>query len=383
MRKICIVTGTRADWGLLSPIARALTECPDVKLQIVATNMHLSERHGYTVDEIRADGFEPDALVAMSEAGENGAETAHAMAECMHGMAVALSHLNPDLLVILGDRYEMLAVASTATVMRIPIAHIAGGEVSQGAIDDSIRHAITKLSALHLTATEPYRRRVIQMGEHPERVINTGAIGVYNTLNTPLMTRAELEDSLGFTLHPDTLLVTYHPATLDEVKPEVRMKSLLDALERLDAPVLFTYPNNDPGAAPLIEMIEKFVESNPHRAHAVASLGRIRYLSVLRCVAAVVGNSSSGIVEVPSAGIPTVDIGIRQQGRLCADSVIRCGDGSDEIESAIRRALSPECRKSARDTSNPYSRDDTLDLIVNALTHTPIQSLRTKTFHDL
>ena len=383
MRKICIVTGTRADWGLLSPIAKALAERADVTLQIIATNMHLSERHGYTVDEIRADGFEPDALVAMSEAGRDGAETAHAMAECMHGMAVALSHLKPDLLVILGDRYEMLAVASTATVMRIPIAHIAGGEVSQGAIDDNMRHAITKLASLHLTATESYRRRVIQMGEQPDRVINTGAIGVYNTLNTELMSKSELESSLGFEIDPDTLLVTYHPATLDDEDQRVRMNALLEALKRVGAPVLFTYPNNDPGSSPLIEMIDQFVADSDGRAHAVPSLGRKRYLSALRCVAAVAGNSSSGIVEVPSAGIPTVDIGVRQQGRLRADSVITCGDSSDEIEIALHKALSPECRASARNTINPYSQPDTLRLIVDSLVGTPVKSLRKKTFHDL
>lgn len=382
-RKIAIVTGTRADWGLLSPVARALAARGDCDVQIVATNMHLDRRRGYTIDEIRADGFDIAATVAMNTGGETAAECVFAMGECMRGMAVALQHLQPDIAVILGDRYEMLAAASAAAVMRIPIVHIAGGEVSEGAFDDNIRHAITKLSALHLTATEPYRQRVIQMGEHPDRVINTGALGVHNILATRLMSERELEDSLGFKLLPGTLLVTFHPATMDTVSADIRFGQLLTALARTGAPVLFTYPNNDPEGQRLIDMIENFVAGHPGQTHAVPSLGRTRYLSALQFVAAVVGNSSSGIVEVPSMHIPTVDIGIRQRGRIAAGSVIHCGDSANDIAAAIDRAISPQAREAARVTVNPYYRPDTLRLVTEAIAGTPLHTLSHKQFHDL
>ena len=233
-RKVCIATGTRADWGLLSPIAKALDGRPDTILQVIATNMHLSERYGMTVNEIEADGITVSARVKMdTHNADSDISKVKGMAQCMAGCADALERLAPDVMVILGDRYEMLAVASAAAMMHIPVIHIAGGEISEGAIDDSIRHAITKLSALHLTATEQYRRRVIQLGEEPRRVINTGAIGVYNTVHEKLMTQQELEQSIGFEITDPTLLVTYHPATLDETGSGLRCKAMLDALDRL------------------------------------------------------------------------------------------------------------------------------------------------------
>ncbi len=387
-RRICIVTGTRADWGLLSPIAKELAGRHDrVDLQVIATNMHLDPAFGMTVDEIEADGITVSARVEMNTPGDtedNGARRARAMGRCMQGMAEAFESLSPDLVVILGDRYEMLAVASAAAVMRIPIAHISGGEISEGAIDDSIRHAITKLSALHLTATEPYRRRVIQLGEQPSRVINTGAIGVYNIVHEPLMQKEELEESIGFKISEDTLLVTYHPATLDNEDSGRRCRALLAALDRFPAsPVIITYPNNDAGSQAIIELIKDYAERNPHRVCLVKSLGKKRYLSALKYVGSVVGNSSSGIIEVPSMGIPTVDIGMRQKGRICAKSVIHCGDSQDEIYRAIAYALSPTGRAMASSASNPYYKASTLDLIVNAIVDTPLEKLQTKSFYDI
>lgn len=382
-RKICITTGTRADWGLLSGIARGLAERPDTELQIVATNMHLEEMYGHTIDEIKADGFTVSREVPMHAASDSPADTVRAMSRCMAGMADAFEELQPDILVILGDRYEMLAVASAATVMRIPIAHIAGGEISEGAIDDSIRHAITKLSALHLTATEPYRQRVIRMGEDPRLVINTGAIGVYNAINEPRMSREALSRSTGIEVTPDTLLVTYHPATLDDADTASRCDALFEALSRFpDNPMIITYPNNDANGRIIIDRIEQFVSARPGTAVAIPSLGKRRYLSALACVGAVVGNSSSGIVEVPSFGIPTVDIGIRQRGRIASESVIHCGDSADEIAGAIARALGTEMREKARKAENPYFRPDTLRTIVTAISETPVELLNHKKFHD-
>ncbi len=384
MRTIAIATGTRADWGLLSPIARALTERTDCRVVILATNMHLSPRYGETIREIEADGLPEIRRVDMPAGIETPVETVDAMAACMSAMARELDQLRPDLLVILGDRFEMLATATAALMLRVPIVHIAGGEISEGAVDDSIRHAITKMAALHLTATEPYRRRVIAMGEEPERVINTGAIGVYNILHTPLLSRRELEESVGLTLRPGSLLVTYHPATLDDGDVATRCQALLAALDRFpESDVIITYPNNDPRGRVIIDLIEEYGRNNPGRVRVIPSLGKLRYLSALRYVSAVVGNSSSGIVEVPSMGIPTVDIGIRQRGRLCSDSVIHCGDSADEIADAISLALSPEGQKRAQTSPNPYARPDTLDIMVKAIAETPLEQLRTKKFHDI
>lgn len=387
-RKIAIITSTRADWGLLSPIAAELRRRDDVDLRIIATNMHLDPLYGATASEIEADGFTIDERVAMpaaSGADDSPRSRCVGAAQCMAGMAEAFERLRPDMAVILGDRYEMLAAATAAAIMAIPIAHIAGGEISEGAIDDAMRHAITKLSALHLTATEPYRRRVIQMGEDPARVINTGAIGVYNIANTQLMTREELVESVGMTIDRDTLLVTYHPATLDQsIRPVEVFDNLLEALDRFPGcRVLATYPNNDADGRAIIERLNAWGARNQGRVKVIPSLGKRRYLSALKLVGAVVGNSSSGIVEVPSAGIPTVDIGPRQRSRIAAESVIHCGNSADEIADAIGLALSPEWRTRAAACRNPYEGADTLGSIVRAIAETPLETLRTKKFHDL
>lgn len=382
MRKIAIATGTRADWGLLSGIAKALNKREDCDVTILATNMHLFPRYGNTINEIRDDGFDP-VIVEMSDTTDSSVGVVKAMSTCMAGMAVALEQLKPDMIVILGDRFEMLATASAAMMMRVPIVHIAGGEISEGAIDDSIRHAITKMSSLHLTATEPYRQRVITMGEEPSRVINTGAIGVYNIMREPSMSRKELETSIGFSLPEGSLLVTYHPATLDDEDVSLRCSHLLMALDKFpNSHVIITYPNNDSRGKVIIDLIEEYGRKHPERVKVIPSLGKKRYLSALRYVSAVVGNSSSGIVEVPTMKIPTVDIGMRQQGRLCGDSVIHCGDLSDDIAAAIRFALSDEGKRRAIQSSNPYYQADTLHKIVEAIAETPIETLRTKKFYD-
>ncbi len=383
-RKVCIATGTRAEWGLLSGIAKELKQRDDIELQIIATNMHLSQHYGYTINEIISDGFQVSAQVPMAIDDDSHTGTANAMGTCLSGFAEAFSRLQPDVAVILGDRYEMLAVASAATVMRIPIIHIAGGAISEGAIDDNIRHAITKLSALHLTETESYRQRVIQMGESPERVINTGAIGVYNIMHEPLMPKHELEESIGSEIPEEALLVTLHPATLDDTPVKEQCQALLDALDNFPKThVIFTYPNNDMNGRIIIEMIENYAKANQNRITVIPSLGKKRYLSALKYVAAVVGNSSSGIVEVPSMGIPTVDIGIRQRGRMAADSVIHCNNDRKSITEAIAFALSPTGQEKAKKACNPYFKDNTLELITDAIANTAIELLHHKKFHDI
>ena len=268
--KILIATSTRADWGLLRPLAGALREASWCRLQILATNMHLLPEFGMTADEILADGFAIDARVPMDAAGDDDLSRCTAMAQCLAGTARELHRLQPDIAIILGDRYEMLAVASAAAMMRVLIVHIAGGEISEGAIDDSLRHAITKLSTLHLTATEPYRRRVIQMGEDPAMVVNTGAIGVWNTMNQPLMSRHQLQADLGFDLSEPFAVVTYHPATLDDGAPRHRCRALLDALDRFPAlRLIITYPNNDARSAGIIDELRAYADARPRRGRLV------------------------------------------------------------------------------------------------------------------
>ena len=384
MRKICVVTGTRADWGLLSPIAKALKARPDVFVQIVATNMHLSPKFGNTYKEILADGFKINCHVSMLDDTNTPGNTVRSMGVAMSGFASVFEELKPDMILILGDRYEMLAVASTALIFRIPIAHIAGGAISEGAYDDSIRHAITKMSHIHLTETEEYRQRVIQLGEEPERVFNTGAIGIHNIINAPFLSHEEIEKEIGLKIDRNTLMVTFHPATLDESDPGEQCANLLAALDKHpECNVIFSYPNNDTHGRVIISLIEEFVGKRRERCVVFPSLGILRYLSVLRYAGAVVGNSSSGIVEVPSMKIPTLDIGNRQRNRIAASSVLHCGVSQEEIERGLATVLSEEWREKARNTVNPYYQPDTLEKMVNAIMNTPLEGITMKHFHDI
>ncbi len=369
-RTVAIITGTRADWGLLSPIAAALSRRPDCDVRIVATNMHLDPRFGNTAADIEADGFTIAARVPLTPASDSAVDTAEAMGSCLSGMARALNEIMPDIAVILGDRYEMLAAASAATLLRIPIAHLHGGEVSEGAFDNRIRHAITQLSSLHLTSTEPYRRRVIALGMDPATVVNTGAIGVYNMLHVPVMSRQELIDSLGgWDPGDNCLLVTLHPATADStIDSAGQARAMFAALDRFhQLRVLITYPNNDPDHEAIIKAISEYAERWGDRVKVVPNLGCRRYLSALHYMKAVVGNSSSGIIEAPSAGIPTVDIGSRQRGRIAAESVVHTGPTADSIAAGIAKALSPEMHRFAAECDNPYEQPDTLQRIVEAI----------------
>lgn len=386
MKTLCVATSTRADWGILRPLAAALRDSGRVKLQVLATNMHLLEAYGHTVDEIIADGFAVDARVAMPDAsGDTPLGRAKAMGVCLEGTAEALGRLKPDALIILGDRYEMLAVASAAAVMGIPIVHLHGGEISEGAIDDSIRHAITKLSTLHLTATEPYRKRVIQMGEHPDRVINTGSLGVWSLVNRPRMSREELCADLGLDASAPFAVVTFHPATLDKVAPAERCRAMIEAFSRFpELNIIATYPNNDAGNEGIIEVLKEWQSAEPERVKLVKSLGMRRYLSAIAEAELVAGNSSSAIIEVPAAGTPAVNIGVRQKGRLHSPLVIDCGDTTDEIADAIGKALDPAFVAEAAKAPNPYYKADTLQIATEAvLQFAESLPLAPKTFYDL
>lgn len=382
-RLVCIVSSTRADWGLLSPLAKELSRRDGCDVSVIATNMHLSPRFGLTVNDIITDGFNP-IRVEMETGDDSPRARVKAMATCMAAMADAFAEIKPDMVIILGDRYEMLAVASAAAVMKLPIVHIAGGAISEGAIDDSIRHAITKLSAIHLTETEEYRRRVIAMGEDPSRVINTGAIGVWNINNITLLNRDELSRQLEFDLSQPYAVATFHPATLDNSDPAAQCRAMLCALDcRRDLKVILTYPNNDPGSASIIDEIESYASLRPGKVKLVKSLGLRRYLSTLHYAEFSIGNSSSGIVEVPSAGIPSIDIGIRQRGRAAAMSVIHCGNTTDEIGRAIDKAMSTDFKELAAKKDNPYFKTDTLQLMADAIMDADLRALSSKHFYDL
>lgn len=332
---------------------------------------------GLTYREIEADGFEIAEAVRTSET------PAEEAAECVSGFAYALRRMKPDCIVCLGDRFEMLAIALAASMERVPIVHIAGGAVSEGAFDDSFRHAITKLAALHLTETPEYRRRVISMGEDPQRVICTGAIGVYNILNICPLPKEELERSIDFKFTPGTLLCTMHAATLDRRPAERQLAELLQALSRRPTlRVLFTHPNNDVNPQPLIDMLNEFASQNPDNYKVIPSLGRQRYISVLHHVDAVIGNSSGGIVEVPSMHIPTLDIGMRQRGRARAASVIHADCDTPSIVAGLDAILSPEVRELARTADNPYYRPDTPSIMADAILATDFAHILPKKFFE-
>ena len=384
MRKICIVTGSRAEWGLLSGLARKITDDPELELQIIATNMHLSPEFGLTYREIERQGFRINRKVEMLLSSDSANATGKSVGLATIGFADAYEELAPDMLLVLGDRYEILAAVTAALFYKIPVAHLHGGEVTEGAYDDAIRHAITKMSHLHFTSTEEYRRRVIQLGEQPERGVHVGAIGIDNIRHIALLDKKVLEEQLDFPFDRKTVLVTYHPETLDAIPVEEQFRNLLEALDdRQDIRILFTLPNSDTGGRIIVRMIEEFVARNKQRARAYTSLGQLRYLSALRFVAAVVGNSSSGILEVPSFGKPTLDIGNRQKGRLAANSVVHCGVSGAEISEGLNRVLSDAFAKQTACVQNPYEKEDSALEILKILKNYPLDGIVQKTFYDI
>lgn len=382
MKKICLVTGSRAEWGLLSRLAAAIRDDRELQLQVIATNMHLSERYGLTYKEIEAGGFAIDYKVPMDNGGDSSGDTIRAMSLAMSGFASAYEQLQPDMLVVLGDRYEILVAVSAALIFKIPVAHLHGGEITEGAYDDSIRHAITKMSHLHFTSTEQYRQRVIQLGEQPQTVFNVGALGVDNILQIPLWDKQHTQDSLdGFVIDNNTILATYHPVTLENNSAVDQMNALLGAFNEIPhLRVIFTMPNSDTGNHIISAMITNWCDNNQHRAIHFNSLGLQRYLSTLQYVHAVVGNSSSGIIEVPSFGIPTLNIGDRQKGRIAATSVINC---KAEKSCILEKLILILCESSTPTVINPYksTSGSTVEKIIRVLrSHTPkIQ----KSFHDV
>lgn len=382
MRKICVVTGSRAEYGILRNLMAAIKADPELQLQVIATNQHLSKLQGETYKEIERDGFTIDYKVYMAddEAPDNANTTAKSISRGVSGFADAFDALHPDLLLILGDRYEMLAVASTALIYKIPIAHLHGGEITEGAFDDAIRHAISKMSHLHFTSTETYRNRVIQLGEQPERVFNVGALGVENVMKNDFMSKEEIESSLNFQLTDKCLLCTYHPVTLSNMSSEVQVLNLLKALDYYkDYHIIFTYSNSDTNSQIIIKRIQEYVDRNKGRCMFIPSLGQRRYFSALKYMTAVLGNSSSGIIEVPSFGIPTLDIGDRQKGRIAADCVIHCGYSIEEIKEGLEKVVNYPSKA----IDNHYYKEGTCEAIFNIIKNYPLENLVQKSFYDL
>ena len=383
-RKICIITGTRSEYGLLSRLMRLILDDKELTLQIIATNMHLSPEFGLTYREIENDGFSIDKKVEMLLSSDTATATTKSVGLATIGFADAYEDLKPDLLLVLGDRYEILAAVTAALFFKIPVAHLHGGDITEGAYDDAIRHAITKMSHLHFTSTEEYRKRVIQMGEEPKRVFNVGAIGIDNIKHFQLIPKLELEKSLNFKFGEKCVLITFHPVTLENNTAEEQINSLLQALVlNNDLRMLFTLPNSDTDGRIIMKIINQFVEKNNTRAIAFTSLGQLKYLSALQFVDAVVGNSSSGIIEVPSFGIPTLNIGNRQQGRIKAKSVIDCDAKFEDIQEKLRVLLSSETKEFCRKCENPYKKGNTAIEIHSVVRNYPLDRLIKKRFYNL
>ena len=382
MRKICIVTGSRAEYGHLYWLARDIAGDAGLTLQFLVTGMHLEPRFGLTYREIEADGFVIDEKVEMHQDDDTPLAVAQSMGEGVAGIARALDRLRPDILVILGDRFEMLAAAEAALVMGIPIAHLHGGELTTGAFDEAIRHSITKMAHLHFVASRDYARRVVQLGEDPARVHCAGAPGL--EFRDPHMTQEALEKDLGFGLSEPLFLVTYHPETLTDADPGEAADTLTRALDDYpQARVIITGVNADPANRKLDAVFKAYAQAGSERVLAVSSLGRRRYTSALALASVVIGNSSSGLIEAPALGTPTINIGDRQRGRLSARSVIDCPAERGAIRDAIANALAPDFQKAAAEQSPPYGKGGGAAAIKEILATADLDGIIFKEFHDL
>lgn len=383
-RRICVVTGSRAEFGLLRLLMDEIAAAPGLELQVVATGMHLAPEFGGTYREIEEAGFSIDERVETLLSADSATAASKAIGLGVIGFADVLARLSPAFVVVLGDRFEILAAVTAAMMARIPIAHLHGGEVTEGAIDEAIRHAITKMSHLHFVAADDYRRRVVQMGEHPARVFNVGGLGVDAISRMKLLDKAALEGSLGFSLGERSLLVTFHPMTLADIAASTtHMNELLAAIAEFeDVRVVFTMPNADTGGRQLDQLLKRFVAERENAAY-FPSLGQLRYLSLMRQVSAVVGNSSSGIAEAPSFRVPTVNIGDRQKGRIQAASIVNCDPLRADITAAIREVLSDDFRGRLLTVRNPYGDGGAAARIVKVLSEYPLDGILAKQFHDL
>lgn len=383
MRKICVITGTRAEYGLLRWVMQGIKDDSELTLQVIATGMHLSPEFGLTYREIEQDGFQIDRKVEMLTSSDTPVGIAKSMGLGLIGFADALNELRSDLIVVLGDRFEIFAAVAAAQVARIPVAHLHGGEATEGAFDEAMRHSITKMSHLHFVAAEAYRQRVIQLGEQPERVFLVGGLGIDSIKRMKLLNREELESSLDFQLGQKSLLITFHPVTLEKATAAEQMTELLAALAELkNTQLIFTLPNADTDGRALIGMLEQFVAQHTN-ARVYSSLGQLRYLSCIAQVDGVVGNSSSGLAEVPSFRKGTINIGDRQRGRLQAASVINCEPHRRSIMDALDRLYSADFQAGLNQVCNPCGDGGASEKVVETIKHYALDGIVKKAFYDL
>lgn len=383
MRKICVITTNRAEYGLLYWLMQGIKSDPFFELQVVVTGAHLSPEFGSTIDRIREDGFKVDRSFDLELFGDKVLDITHSLALALDGFGASFQTLKPDLIVILGDRFEILGAATAALIANIPVAHLHGGELSEGVIDDAIRHSVTKLSHLHFAAAEPYRNRIIQLGEQPERVFMVGGLGIDNINKINLLTQSELEKAIGLPFNKHNLLITYHPETLDSGKAGDQIGQLLAALDKqADTNLIFTMPNADTGHRIIVDKIQSFVQARENRTILIPSMGQLNYLSTMKLVDAVVGNSSSGIIEAPSLGIGTINIGKRQDGRIRAASVIDCDTSEEDITKAFAELYSSAFQKQLKNVVNPYGTGGAAEKILAVLKKVDFNDLIIKRFYD-
>lgn len=383
-RKIAVFTGARAEYGLLQGIIQGLHDSEKIDLQLMVGGMHLSSEFGKTVEQIEQDGFPISDRLEFLLSSDTAVGICKSMGLALISVGEAFERNRPDLIVLLGDRVEALAVAQAAMISCIPIAHIHGGEVTAGVVDEAVRHSITKMSHLHFVATEVYRHRVIQLGEQPSQVFNCGAPGVDNMLRMNLLDKRTLIELTGFDLGEKFFLVTFHPVTLESGGGVDSLLNLLAALDEYpDFQLVITYPNADVHGRRLIEILDDYRRKNANRVYLAQSLGQLRYLSLMKLCEAVIGNSSSGLIEAPSFNVPTVNIGIRQEGRIAGDSVIQCEETLPSIKGALERALSSNFKEACGSSTNPYGNGGTVERILDVIVNIPLQGILKKTFYDL
>ena len=382
-RKICVVTGTRAEYGLLYWLMKEIEADKELQLQLIVTGMHLSPEFGLTYKEIEKE-FKIDKKIEMLLSSDTAVGISKSMGLAQISFSESFEELKPDILVVLGDRYEIFSAVSTAMIAKIPIAHLHGGETTEGAFDESIRHSITKMSHLHFTATEEYKNRVIQLGEHSNTVFNVGGMGIENIKRLKLLSREEFEKSIDFRLNKKNILVTFHPVTLENLTAKEQFQELLDAIDELeDTNIIFTKANSDTDGRVINQMIDEYVAKNSHKSIGFSSLGQLRYLSALKFVDSVVGNSSSGLLEAPSFKIGTINIGDRQKGRIKAESVIDCEAKKVEISKAFGEIYSKEFQEKLKNVESPYGENCPSNQIVEVLKNVNLASILKKSFYDL
>lgn len=383
MKKICVVTGTRAEYGLLYWLMKEIESDKDLELQLIVTGMHLSPEFGLTYKEIEKE-FKINKKIEMLLSSDTSIGISKSMGLAQISFAEAYEELKPDMVIVLGDRYEIFSATTAAMIAKIPISHLHGGETTEGAFDESIRHSITKMSHLHFTATEEYKNRVIQLGEHPNRVFNVGGMGIENIKRLKLLSKEEFEKSIDFRLNKKNILVTFHPVTLENSTAKEQFQELLDAIDELeDTNIIFTKANSDTNGRVINQMIDEYVAKNSHKSIGFISLGQLRYLSALQFVDAVVGNSSSGLLEAPSFNIATINIGDRQKGRIRANSVIDCKPICNDIKSAFSKIYTKEFRLIINNSDNPYNNGETSKEITRVLKKIDLNDLIKKQFYDI